>query len=101
MGKAFLVLLILSFNFNFYTIFSFLIVLGIYNFNFYSIFRESIFNKNIQFLETYECRFDTFNNKIFTYNLQFFNIRVSYIVFDLEISVLFYFFYLLITFNFS
>merc|ERR1711990_1035589 len=63
---------------------------GIFTFNYYSIFGDNIFN-NFNLLETYECRFDTFHNKIMSYNLQFFNIRISYMIFDLEIAIVFIF----------
>merc|ERR1711934_348980 len=65
------------------------------NFNFYRIFREKITFSAFQFSETYECGFDTFHNKVFTYTIQFFNIGISYIIFDLEICILFLFFYVL------
>merc|ERR1711879_362942 len=89
------VVFILSFTFEFYFIFILLIVLRIYNFNFYRIFGEKISFSAFQFSETYECGFDTFHNKVFTYTIQFFNIGISYIIFDLEICILFLFFYLL------
>merc|ERR1712170_46585 len=66
----------------------FMISFGIFTFNYYSIFGDNNFT-NFNLLETYECGFDTFHNKIILYNLQFLNIRVSYIIFDLEISIIF------------
>merc|ERR1711893_209234 len=69
----------------------------IFIFNYYSIFRDNNFT-NFNLLETYECRFDTFHNKMMLYNLQFFNIRVSYIIFDLEISIIFS--WLILSFNY-
>merc|ERR1711976_217441 len=75
----------------------FIISFGIFTFNYYSIFGDNNFT-NFNLLETYECGFDTFHNKIILYNLQFFNIRVSYIIFDLEISIIFG--WLILSFNY-
>merc|ERR1711980_60937 len=96
-GIILLVILILILNFNIILILPFIISFGIFTFNYYSIFRDNTFN-NFNLLETYECRFDTFHNKVILYNLQFFNIRVSYIIFDLEISIIFS--WLILSFNY-
>merc|ERR1712026_179433 len=97
MGVFILVLLILLINFSIILILPFIISFGIFTFNYYSIFGDNTFN-NFNLLETYECGFDTFHNKIMLYNLQFFNIGVSYIVFDLEISIIFS--WLILSFNY-
>merc|ERR1712066_1075551 len=91
MGIFLIVILILILNFNIILILPFIISFGIFTFNYYSIFRDNNFT-NFNLLETYECGFDSFHNKTMLYNLQFFNIRVSYIIFDLEIAIIFSFF---------
>merc|ERR1712154_615058 len=94
MGIIFILILYLNLNI---LLILFLISYRIFNFNYYSIFGEYN-NSTFNILETYECRFDTFHNKMLLYNLQFFNIGVSYIVFDLEIAIIFTF--LILTFNY-
>merc|ERR1711972_709432 len=90
-------ILILILNFSIILILPFIISFGIFTFNYYSIFRDNNFT-NFNLLETYECGFDSFHNKTMLYNLQFFNIRVSYIVFDLEIAIIFS--WIILSFNF-
>merc|ERR1712121_78759 len=78
----------------FILILPFIISFGIFTFNYYSIFGD-ILNFNFNLLETYECGFDSFHNKLILYNLQFFNIGASYIIFDLEIAIIFTWFILI------
>merc|ERR1712212_516411 len=78
----------------------FIISFGIFILNYYGIWGDNSF-VNFNLLESYECGFDTFHNKLITYNLQFFNIGVSYIIFDLEIAIIFVILILIFTyFNF-
>merc|ERR1712027_14863 len=88
---------VLILNFNVVLILPFIISFGIFTFNYYSIFGENNFT-NFNLLETYECGFDTFHNKTILYNLQFFNIGVSYIIFDLEIAIIFT--WIILSFNY-
>merc|ERR1712053_6290 len=94
---GFLVVLILILNFSTILVLPFIISFGIFSFNYYSIFGDNNFN-NFNLLETYECGFDSFHNKTILYNLQFFNIRVSYMIFDLEIAIIFS--WIILSFNF-
>merc|ERR1712018_121317 len=89
--------LVLILNFNIILILPFIISFRMFTFNYYSIFRDNSFN-NFNLLETYECVFDTFHNKTILYNLQFFNIGVSYIIFDLEIAIIFT--WIILSFNY-
>merc|ERR1712179_632989 len=65
---------------------------GIFYFNFYSLTKDFSFNFNFN---TYECGFNYFHNKIILYSLQFFNIRISYLIFDIEIARVLYTFWIL------